>query len=198
MLLPLLAATALGFAGGLLGGATFAGARTPPSAAAGTDLGPLLAAIEGLRRDLAPVVASPASRPPMQRTEVAPSPSEPTALATVVADLVRAVEELTARAGVLGAQQAAAGGMLQQLAQRSGHDAAALAAVARAVRDDYERMQAEWMFVPATELLRRLGRPTRITAGKGAGVQWNYEFGPETDTGWLGFTVVDGVVVRVD
>jgi hypothetical protein len=196
----LLAAAAAGFVAGLLGGASWAAGRTPP-VAAGTvpDLEPLLAELRGLRQDLRAPAAGGAPIP-AQRMDAAPAAAraDAAALAAVVTDLVQAVAALTERAAILGSQQAASQGLLQQTAQRAARDPATLRDVARAVKADYDRAQADWMFTPTSELLRRLGRPNRITAGKGDAVQWIYEFEADGESWWLGVTIADGVVVRVD
>jgi hypothetical protein len=201
--LPLLLAAVTGALAGLVGGALFAGGRAPtPPTALAPDLVPLLEELRGLRRDLLSPAANGAAgngAGPIERQPATPDApaTDTTQLAASVADLVRVVEALATRADALGAQQAAGRGVLETVARRSGVDIPALVAVARMVNDEYEAAQAAWMFVPATEVLRRFGRPTRIGAGKG-GLQWEYEFRAEDQGWWLGFTIADGVVVRID
>ncbi|MBL8729462.1 MAG: hypothetical protein JNM25_13585 [Planctomycetes bacterium] len=201
--LPLLLAALTGALAGLLGGALFAGGRMPaPPVAAAPELAPLLEELRGLRQDLRAGTAAGAgvtATGAIDRQVATPAPPtmDTAQLAATVADLVRAVEALATRADALGAQQAAGRGVLEQVARRSGPDVQALVALAKAVSDDYEGAQAAWMFLPATEVLRRFGRPKRIGAGKG-GLQWEYEFEAEGKGWWLGFTIADGVVVRID
>lgn len=200
-LTQLLVVAVIGFLAGLLGGASFAGTRTPPPGSAGTpDLSALLDELRALRQDLRATDAPARGTGAVERRAITPGQPAPDAaqLAATVAELVRAVEALAARADVLGLQQAGGAGVFEQIANRAGRDLPSLTAVARAVNADYEAAQAPWMFVPATEVLRRFGRPTRITAGKGNGMLWNYEFEAEGKGWWVGFTIADGVVVRVD
>lgn len=201
---PLLAlvAAAAGALVGLVAGTLLAGGKaTAPPAATTTplDLAPLLDELRALRRELRPgatVDPSPGAPAP-DRRDAMPVPEDTTRLAATVTELVHAVEALALRADALGAQQAAGRGVLGQVASGSSRDVPALLALAKGVNTDNAATQAAWMFVPATEVLRRLGRPTRIGAGKG-GLLWEYEFQAEDQGWWLGITIADGAVVRVD
>ncbi len=200
-LLVLVAASA-GALIGMLAGTLWLGGTAPTLPATATaDLAPLLDELRALRQDLrrvAPPGAAPAA-PNTDRSDAAPAPdaADTARLTATVTDLVRAIEALATRADALGAQQAAGRGVLEQVARRSSPDIPALVSLAKAVGADYEAAQVTWMFLPAAEVLRRFGRPRRIGAGKG-GLQWEYEFEAEGQGWWLGFTIADGVVVRVD
>jgi hypothetical protein len=184
---------------GAVGGALFAGASVPATGPAAFDTFELLGELRELRRELAAGLAvRPQGAVERQAAAAADDRADPRQLAATVADLARAVEALTLRAEVLGSQRAGGAGVLEQLAGRASRDVAALVAVARSLRNDEVAVQGQWMFVPATEILRRFGRPTRIKAGKGDGMIWAYEFEAEDASFWVGFTIVDGVVVRVD
>ena len=199
MLLPLLAGV-VGFAAGLLGGVVAGGSRTAPPQPLNADLASVIRELQELRAHLHQL-ATPSQAAPMHRGEAAvrQQPSlDAERLTDAVTDLVRVVEALAQRADVLSVQRAGGAGVLAQVANRAGSDVAGLVAVARAGRADHTALQADWMFVPATEILRRFGRPTGIGGGKGGGMQWQYEFEADGDSYWVGFTIVDGYVARVD
>lgn len=201
VLVPL--AAAAGFGAGLLGGAVAFAGRTPPTESEATDLGPLLVELRALRADLRAEPRTIGGVVPsggVERTEREPpsrSAVEPDRLVATVAELTRAVEALALRAEVLSARQMSGSGFLQTSAAQVRRDHRAVLAVRDLVSGDHAAAQAEWMFVTVGDLLRRLGRPSNIAAGKG-GLQWAYEGEVDGDSYWVGFTIADGVVVRVD
>lgn len=203
-LLPF-AAASVGALLGVFAGVMLSGGRTiaPPTQGT-TDLAPLLDELRLLRRELggrAAIGTSPTvpTAPPVERQEAVPATldADTARLAATVADLVQAVEALTVRADVLGAQRAVGRGVLAQTASGSSRDVPALLALAKELAADHGATQVAWMFTPATEVLRRFGRPSSIGSGEG-GQQWQYEFHAEDQGWWLGITIADGVVVRID
>lgn len=200
-LLPLLLAGGIGFGAGALGSASFGGQQPPPPTAAPTDLTPLLEELRALRAELRrePGLAAqpPAAVDGGRRDAVAPPAPDTDRLLTITAQLTAAVETLAQRAEVLGTRQAAQRGLLQDAAGTATRDVRALLAVRDSVQQDFGAAQAQWMFVPAAEVLRRFGRPSQIGSGNG-GTQWQYEGSVGDESYWVGFTIVDGMVSRVE
>lgn len=200
---PLLAfvAASAGALIGLVAGTLLVGGRTPtpPTEAPAVDLTPLLEELRALRQDLRTEATrgTAIERPDRRDAEPALDGQDQARLAGTVTELVRVVEALTVRADALGTQQMASRGVLRQVASGSSRDVPALTAIRKGFQDDEKAMQAEWMFVPATEVLRRFGRPTSIFMGE-LGLRWEYEVEAEDDNWDLSFTIVDGVVVRID